>query len=444
MIAEAARFCYSGAMPALLWADEQGRIMDHPFLEMVGFSADEPFLPEPEELVPLPEFSQLFFLPDCAPIGYDPKHQEYVRVNEVRVGRSRHRAQAVAAFPSPGWVRTLLPAADYGPKQVILPMWGYTAVGLEDEDEYVIPAFRIEENPFWDPANFDDEELLPALAERLNQRSGNRLYDHLSHCATRNHCFAAKNLFLGRWEAPLPVSRSCNAACLGCLSLQPREGPTASHSRLNFRPDPLEIIELALDHLEAAPEGILSFGQGCEGEPLTEARLIEESILGIRSRTRAGTINLNTNGSLPTAVRALARAGLDSIRVSLISPRQEIFEAYVRPQGFGLEDVERSLIAAREAGLFTMINYLVFPGVSDQEEEIGELIAFLRRTGVQFVHLKNLCIDPDWFLSEIDPGDSPALGLDALPEILEREVEGLRLGYFNQSLEAALSTIEAD
>ena len=418
-------------MPALLWADDKGRIMDHPYLEMAGFSGTDPVLPNPEELVSLPEFSRLFYLPGCPPLGWDPRQGKFVVEEKVRIGRRLFRAQAVAAFPAPGWVRTLLPAADYSRKRVILPLWAYTAVGLE-EDKYLIPAFRVEDNPFWDPANFDDTEVLPLLEERLDKRPRNRLYAHLADCAAINHCFAAKNLFLGRWEAPLPVSRKCNAACLGCLSLQPQEGPTASHHRIGFRPESSEIIELSLDHLDSAPQGILSFGQGCEGEPLTEADLIEEAVQGIRSETDAGTINLNTNGSDPEAVARLASAGLDSIRVSLISPRDRIYNPYVRPVGFGLEQVEASLKIAAEAGLFTMINYLVFPGVSDQEEEYRALIRLLDRTGVDFVHLKNLCLDPDWYLKKIDPGDSPALGLRNMARLLKEERPGLKLGYFNQ------------
>ena len=405
--------------------------MDHPFLEMAGFSGKRPTRPAPGELVPLPRFSRLFFLPDCPPLGWDPRQKKYVRAEKVRVGRRWFRAQAVAAFPAPGWVRTLLPAADYSHKKVILPMWAYTAVGLEDDD-YLIPAFQVEDNPYWDPANFDDQEVLPLLEERLESRPNNRLYAHLADCATLNHCFAAKNLFLGRWEAPLPVSRQCNAACLGCLSLQPQEGPAASHHRIEFRPDPYEIIELSLDHLKVAPQGILSFGQGCEGEPLTEANLIEQSIRGIREKTDAGTINLNTNGSDPQAVARLTKAGLDSIRVSLISPRQKIYDAYVRPRGFGLDQVRDSLKTASDAGLFTMINYLVFPGVSDQEEEYEALVELLDQTKVDFVHLKNLCLDPAWYFEKIDPGKSPAVGLHNMARRLKKDRPKLKLGYFNQ------------
>lgn len=422
-------------MPALLWADDKGRIWDHPELEMVGYSGWSAVIPEDDDLVALPDFSRLFYLPGCPPVGLDPQSGKLVRLNRVRVGRNWVKANAVTAFLAPGWTRTLLPAADYSDKQTILPMWGYTAVGLADDGAdgvYVVPAFQVEDNPTWNPSNFDDDELVPKLQAKLARRPNNRLYHHLARCATDNHCFAAKNLFLSRWEAPLPVSRTCNAACLGCLSLQEKQGPEASHHRIAFRPTPEEVAEVALDHLANAPEGIISFGQGCEGEPLTEADLIEKAIKLIRAETDAGVINLNTNGSDPKAALRLIKAGLDSIRVSLISAREDIFNAYVQPKGYGLAQARETIAAASRNGLFTMINYLVFPGVNDQEEELIELIDLIKETGVNFIHLKNLCIDPAFYLEHLDLPDSPGLGLANLPAIINREVPQVRFGYFNQ------------
>jgi len=51
-----------------------------------------------------------------------------------------------------------------------------------------------------------------------------------------NHCFAAKNVFFRRWECPLPTSPTCNAGCLGCISLQPSECCPASQERIDFVP----------------------------------------------------------------------------------------------------------------------------------------------------------------------------------------------------------------
>jgi wyosine [tRNA(Phe)-imidazoG37] synthetase (radical SAM superfamily) len=192
---------------------------------------------------------------------------------------------------------------------------------------------------------------------------------------------------------------------------------------------------VAVPHLDNAADPIVSFGQGCEGEPLTEAALITESIRRIRSRTDNGTINLNTNGSLPEALRTIVDAGLDSIRVSLNSARPALFEAYVRPKGFNLNDVEHSLALCRQAGLFTMINYLIFPGITDREAEWESLQGLIRRTGVKFIHFKNLCIDPDVYLKAMPKEDGAAIGIMEMSRRIRETFPDVRLGYFNQQVD---------
>ncbi len=419
-----------GTLPHLLYADDRGRVLEHPFLRMAGFSGAQPFPLEEADLFPVPEFSKLFFLPGRAPVGVNPDTGRYEVLEEDRVGRRTRPCHAVAAFLEPGIVRTHLPASRGAVQGPVLPSWAYTAVGFRD-GQYWAAGFRVEENPRWDPRNYDDRELLPAM-EAFRVEHAGPLVDHLAHCATSHHCFAAKNLFFRRWEAPLPVSRTCNAACLGCLSLQPDDGCEASHQRISFAPAVEEVVSLAVGHLEASSRAIVSFGQGCEGEPLTEHELIAESIRGIRRRTSRGTINLNTNGSLPDRVRAIAEAGLDSIRISLNSPRPEHYRAYYRPKGYDLDDVLESVRLSRKMGLYTMINYLVFPGVSDREEEASALKEVIRQTGVDFLHLKNLCIDPRTYLAQMPPEDSPVLGMRGMVSDLERAFPDLSLGYFNQ------------
>jgi len=39
----------------------------------------------------------------------------------------------------------------------------------------------------------------------------------------------------------------------------------------------MEIAELAAWHLARAPENFVSFGQGCEGEPLTRGNVLVEA-----------------------------------------------------------------------------------------------------------------------------------------------------------------------
>ena len=421
------------ALPRMVYADPQGRIYDHPHLRMAGFSGSSPFPVTHDDLTPMPSHSKLFFMPHCPPVGLDPDTGNYVALPDVVVAGKTSPCYAVAAFPEPGFVRTHLPAADYTGKTYTLPIWAYTAVGFA-RNRYRIAGFRVEYSQRWDPRNFDDRVLVPSIKAFKDKYGHGPLTDHLIRCATVNHCFAAKNLFLERWEAPLPVSRTCNAACLGCLSLQPEDSCEASHQRIDFRPERDEIVSLAVRHLDSAPEPIVSFGQGCEGEPLTEHKLIAESIREIRKRTPRGTINLNTNGSWPERVREIAECGLDSIRISINSAQPALYAAYYRPKGYDFSQVAASISLCREMGLYTMVNYLVFPGVSDRPEEIDALRSLIRETGINFLHFKNLNIDPQLYLVAMPASDSRPLGIKRMAALLDDEFPDLEIGYFNQPI----------
>lgn len=230
----------------------------------------------------------------------------------------------------------------------------------------------------------------------------------------------------------MPVSSRCNAACLGCLSLQPKHSCEASHHRIAFKPSKEELAPVGVEHLNSSPQAIISFGQGCEGEPLTEYRLIADSIREIRRRTDKGTINLNTNGSFPERVRMIIESGLDSIRISLNSARPALYRAYYRPKKYGFEDVVETISLSKKMGVYTMINYLVFPGITDQEKEISALTELIRKTGVNFLHLKNLCIDPQLYLEKMPAANTKGIGIRQMIDILKGQFPDLELGYFNQ------------
>jgi hypothetical protein len=65
-------------------------------------------------------------------------------------------------------------------------------------------------------------------------------------------------------------------------------------------------------------------------------------------------------------------------------------------------------------------------------EEIEALMALIRRTGLNFVHLKNLCIDPVLYLRNMPETRSPGVGMKEMVTILQQEFPDLELGYFNQ------------
>jgi len=419
-----------------LVCDPDGNILDHPALGFAGQSGAR-WVPVPEaDLVPIPEGTKVFFVPDSRAVGWDRKRGRPAVLEGFR---------AVAAMLQAGYTRTLLPAAEravpapdrYG-CHGYLPLWSYAAVGWRG-DEMVAAAFRVDPMTHSETEHYDDREIAPRVRRAVRAQGDNRLVAHLSRCALEYHCFAAKNLFMGRWEAPLPSAPACNARCLGCISLQPSECCPASQERIGFVPTVAELCGVAVPHLERVERAIVSFGQGCEGEPLTVADTLEAAAREIRARTGRGTLHLNTNGSLPGDLRRVARAGLDSVRISLNSPRPETYDAYYRPVNYRFDDVLESVRVAEGEGLYVALNLLVFPGVTDHPAEVEALEALIAETGLHMVHLRNLSIDPQLYLDAL-PGDLPQseehLGLRNLAIRLKRRFPALDLGYFNRPREA--------
>jgi pyruvate-formate lyase-activating enzyme len=265
----------------------------------------------------------------------------------------------------------------------------------------------------------------------LKSYPGNRLFQHLANCSLNYNCRAAQNLFFGRWEAPLPISPSCNARCLGCLSLQDSDCTTASHSRIAFVPSPEEIAEVALSHLGKVNQAIVSFGQGCEGEPLLQFQTLKRAITLIRGKTQKGTIHLNTNAYKPVYMKELAKVGLDSVRISINSFRESCYYAYYRPRQYNLRDVLDSIKIAKKSGLFVSLNLLVFPGLTDTATEINRLISLLRKGYVDLLQMRNLCIDPDLYLGNMPATREKPLGIVQMIRLIQRSVPKVRFGYFN-------------
>ena len=58
----------------------------------------------------------------------------------------------------------------------------------------------------------------------------------------------------------------------------------------------------------------------------------------------------------------------------------------------------------------------------------------IRRTGLNFLHLKNLNIDPELYLGSMPVSRSPSLGMKNMVTVLKKEFPGLQLGYFNQTV----------
>ncbi|MEA3547161.1 MAG: radical SAM protein [Thermodesulfobacteriota bacterium] len=420
--------------PSLVFANRRGEIKDFPGLTMAGRSGHWFFKPQLTEMIPLPEGSDLFVLPDRLPIGIDPETGDPVLLDNSP-DDAREGIQAVAAFMAPAHTAIYTAAFEkIRPEPIPLPLFAYTAVGWY-QDQFWVCGFRSDNDPRQDFAGFNPQLLREKTVKKLNKFPRNRLIQHLGKCCLTYGCPAAKNFFLNRFEAPLPTSPACNAKCVGCISLQASGCCPSTQDRIRFVPSPGEIAEIAVPHLNQVKGGVVSFGQGCEGEPLLQAETLEKGIRLIRKQTDCGTINLNSNASLPAAVERLAAAGLDSIRVSINSSRKGCHTLYYRPKDFSFKNVLESILVMKKAGRFVSLNYFILPGFTDDPDEFQALCDLINLYRPDLIQLRNLNMDPDWYLETVQyrPKQKP-MGMQNWLSKLKNLFPDLRFGYFNPAL----------
>ncbi len=423
--------------PYILYSDGEGNIFEDTSLYVTGRSGWDALAVPVEEWIELPTGGNLYELPGRKGIGID------VETGEMRICE---KGWAVAAFIPPAHTGLYMSAYETAKDAPTLPLFCYTAAGWQDEKIYV-PAVRIEQDIRQEAEGYIDEQIEMGTKNLLAAYPQNRLVKHLmENCCMTYTCPAARNLAIGRWECPVPVSPACNANCIGCISFQPEEETIIStQDRLTFKPTAGEIVEFTVPHLQTAPFPIISFGQGCEGEPLLMWETIRESIMEIRKHTDKGSININSNGSMPKAVKALCEVGLNSIRVSTNSARKNIYTSYYLPNNYEFEDLFESLKIVRSFGGWTSINYFVFPGMTDSIEEYEALRKLIRETDLCMIQWRNFNIDPDWYLGKIGVSDTgECMGVKQMMELIQEEFPNLKFGYFNPSMERIKGNFEAD
>lgn len=399
-----------------LIADERGNIFDVPEFEGVGRVGEKFFKLRPENLIKLPDSADLMFLPERRAVGF--KCGEFLPLD----------GRAVSAILPQGFTRTHLPAFKRSSRAKFLPLYGYTAVALY-RDEIFAAALYTDENFKWNPENYNTRELKKFIRRVKKFLPENRLVEHLAHCSTEWHCLTAQNLFYRRWECGIPVSPTCNANCLGCISLQSSECCPSPQSRIKFAPTVDEISDVGIFHLSHAEDAIVSFGQGCEGEPSLQAENICAAIEKIRATTDRGQININTNAGFTSGIRKIVDAGLNSMRVSIISADAENYQRYYRA-AYKLDDVKASIDYALKKNVHVSLNMLYMPGFNDRQSEFAAWKKFLTELPVQMIQVRNLNYDPDEFFA-IMPHDEKFLGTKNFLHELQKNFPRLTIGSFS-------------
>jgi hypothetical protein len=95
-----------------------------------------------------------------------------------------------------------------------------------------------------------------------------------------------------------------------------------------------------------------------------------------------------------------------------------------------------SIRRAKLGGTYVSLNLLVFPGFTDCEDEIDSLIGLVGTTGVDMIQMRNLNIDPDWYLKGLGNPKTQGIGISKMLILLRGTFPNLTFGYFNQTKES--------
>lgn len=414
-----------------LASNEKGEVFELPGYAAVGMAGTRLIPLTMENTVSMPYGSELMLLPGRTPVVYNIRKRVFQPLpeNPYEPGQPIF---PVAIFNSPGYMNALVSAYEERDGAGFLPLFSYGAAGW-GSGGFRSAVIQVDWERRQDLRLMPDDMIQDGVKRLRHKYPDNRLRSHLEHCALVSGCPAAKNFFIGRCEAPLPSSRQCNARCLGCISLQNEPGISCCQERIAFTPTPDEIREIAVTHIEKVSDGVVSFGQGCEGDPLMVADVLRDAIIDIRKTTGDGTININSNASLPNQVERLFDSGLDSIRVSMNSVRKPCYTAYFRPNGYDFDHVVESIRVAANKGGHVAINYLNCPGVTDTPEEFESLVRFLDENPVHLIQWRNLNYDPLRYRKIMEQADDQgeSMGMARVLASLKKRFPKLKHGYFN-------------
>lgn len=421
-------------------AAENGEIFELEGYGAVGMSGDHPVVLKKQATLPMPHGSELMLLPDRRPIVYNVAHDQ-LEIIEFNPYAPDEKIFPVAVFNSPGYVNRHHCAYDDEGLADPLPLFSYGAVGFGKND-FRSAAILVDDEPRQDLRLMPHKKIVQGVHLMQKQYPKNRLMRHLETCALKYGCPAGKNFFLKRYEAPLPTSTVCNANCIGCISLQTENNLCACQERISFTPEPLEIAQVSLEHIRHVKNAVVSFGQGCEGDPLTAFKAIKPAIELIRKCTKKGTINMNTNAGIPHRINELCKAGLDAMRVSLNSVRTDCYHAYFRPKTYRFTDVIESIRLAKSQDKFVAVNYLNCPGFTDSEQETEALLSFIETTQIDMIQWRNLNFDPRLYIRLMDQtlDNGNPVGMEILMDKVSKAFPHLIHGYFNPPVKRQPST----
>ena len=129
--------------------------------------------------------------------------------------------------------------------------------------------------------------------------------------------------------------------------------------------------------------------------------LLGDAIRNFRSTFPGSHIQLNLPSIPKNALTDLCEAGLDSLQLTINSAQASFYEAFHKQAGYKLDGITSAFREMKSRGGAAILNYLVFPGLTDHPQEMTAFSQLLSQTKIDKVTLQNMEIDPEWYMDEL-------------------------------------------
>jgi hypothetical protein len=199
---------------------------------------------------------------------------------------------------------------------------------------------------------------------------------------------------------------------------------------------PSEMIEAGLQHLLHAPNALVNLDISEEVNLDAVSNLIQS----IRQQTFRGMIQINASAPDPRSIKKWCEAGLDSIRLTLNSAQGNYYNLFHEPQESRFDDIVESFKIARYFHRRAVLNYEIFPGLTDHPAEIDALIKLVRELKIETIQLHNLKIDPEWYMDELQLLNltRKQIGIQNWFTHLQKTFPAIQIGYYDRSPETVV------
>ncbi len=366
-------------LPNLLVSDGRGNFIEIPDLRMSGMGFIRPLAPDSDNLIPMPDRTQLVDLLGRNAIGYDQSLNNFVPFREY----GGKRVYPVACVLNSSHLQLMRTAFSTNLDAPRLAEYNYTAVGVLNGQHYVA-ALPIRDNTAGN--------LASTLFDRAEKNAG-----ELSKAFPDNQIV---NYWAKNWKPEFRSTSALNFVLKRGRIVLPlnvlKSNSGGDDTRKPVQPSAAELVEIAIAHLEHAESPEVCFAVDVRNETT-----IADIVAQVRRGTKSGNIEISAFGNNPSAIRSVCDLGIDRIVIRLNSLQEEYFQKLHQPNNMLFKNVMESIETAGQSPAELVLHYDVFPGLTDHPEEIHALSHALRTQQIAALRPVNLNIDPDWYVDEL-------------------------------------------